>query len=141
MILDGFWELPIHPPFVHFPVAMLSAAWGLIVLGYLRDSARWQDLATSVEWLGLAFVPITGITGLRDAEGPGFLIEIDWTQPLIWHVLVSSAATLVFLVHAVARRRASRQGRLSPWIDLGLSSLGFWLLMGGGLIAGEMVYG
>ena len=141
MIPDDFWALPIHPPFVHFPVAMLSAAWGLIVLGYLSGSARWHNLATNVEWLGLAFVPVTGLTGLRDAEGPGFLVDIDWSQPLIWHVLASSLAAVVFAVHAVIVLRARRTGRPPASVDLGLASVGFWLLLVGGLIAGEMVYG
>lgn len=140
-MLDGFFTLPIHPAFVHFPVAMLSTTWLLLIVGYATGVERWRNLATTLEWIGLIFVPFTVLTGIRDAEGLGFLAEGDWSQPLIWHFTLSLGAAAIFAAHAIWSRRARTRGRVRMTIDLGLTSLGFWLLVMTGLVAGEMVFG
>ncbi len=69
-----------------------------------------------------------------------FLIEVEWDQPLIWHFMVSMTAAVVFTVHAFWRRNRRVEGA-DRWVDIGLTTVGFWLLILTGLIAGEMVYG
>ncbi len=136
-----FWSLPIHPIFVHFPIAMLTIAWLLIVLGHLTGIGRWTGLARSIEWIGIAFLPLTLLSGLRDAAGLDLATDLRWDQPLLWHILFGSAAAVAFVAHAVWRYHADHRGRASVRLDVSLSSIGFWLLMMSGLVAGEMVYG
>ena len=52
-----------HPVFVHFPIALLFAAVGLDIYGYLRkdDRARWAGNAVLI--LGTVGVLFTFITG------------------------------------------------------------------------------
>lgn len=142
-MFDGVLALPIHPAFVHFPVAFFSATWGLTVLGHATGAVRWLGLAGTLEWMGLAFVPITIIAGIRDAEGLGFLVEPDFSQPLIWHFLLSIAASAAFAWHALWRRRrpTSGSGPTGAGRDLVFTTVGFWLLVMTGLVAGEMVFG
>lgn len=137
----GFWALPIHPAIVHFPVAMLSTSWFLTVLGHMTHPARGVDLSRTLEWIGVFALPFAIASGLRDA-GSDFLVQREWDEPLIWHFLSATTAATLFTTHALWRRAAGREGALSaPWIDLGLSTAGFWSLVMAGLIAGEMIFG
>jgi uncharacterized membrane protein len=138
--LAGFLDLPIHPPFVHFPVALLSISWVSLVIAHATGSAAVARFAGTAEWVGLAFVPVTLVTGLADVGDTTFVTQIDWTQPLIWHAILSTAAVALFALHAV-RRTFWRSGSLKPATALALSGTAFWLLTIAGLVAGEMVYG
>lgn len=138
-ILSGIETLPIHPVFVHFPIALLTLTWIFVLLGRVRPSLAPPMLVGWFEWIGIAFLPITIVTGIRDADGFEFLTEPIWTQPLIWHFLAAISASVVFLTHALWRRKSTEEGR-SVWIDTGLTTLGFWLLLVAGLLSGEMVY-
>lgn len=130
----------MHPVFVHFPIAMLTVTWGLVVVHYWSGSAAVDRLVAPFEWIGVGFLPVVILTGFRDAEWLEFILEVEWDQPLIWHFIVSLTASVVFAVHVFWRwrRRTDGEGR---WVDLGLTTAGFWLLVVTGLIAGEMVYG
>lgn len=141
MIPDAFLALPIHPAFVHFPVAMLSTAWVFVLLGHATGADRWYRLATNIEWIGVLFIPLVILTGIRDAEGLEFLFQPDWSQPLIWHFLVSLGAAAAFTGHAIWRHRTRTSGAPDMIIDLGLVTAGFWMLVMTGLLAGEMVFG
>ena len=137
--LDGIETLPIHPAFVHFPIALLTLTWIFVLAGHFR-TALVPDLVVGwFEWLGIAFLPLTILTGVFDADGLGFLAERIWSQPLIWHFLAAISASIVFTGHALWRRKRTASDR-NVWIDTGLVTLGFWLLLVAGLLAGEMVY-
>jgi uncharacterized membrane protein len=139
-ILDGIGTLPIHPAFVHFPIALLTLTWVFVLAGYFR-AVPVPDLVVGwFEWLGIAFLPLTIVTGVFDADGLGFLAERIWSQPLIWHFLAAISASFVFTGHAIWRRRKNTTSERTVWIDTGLVTLGFWLLLVAGLLAGEMVY-
>ncbi len=139
-VVEELQAIPLHPAFVHFPIAMLSVTWSLVVVHHWTESARWERLVAPFEWVGVAFLPVVIVSGLRDAEWLEFLIEVEWDQPLIWHFIVSMTASVVFTVHAVWRRNRKVEGA-GRWVDIGLTTFGFWLLILTGLIAGEMVYG
>ncbi len=139
-MFERILELPVHPAFVHFPVALLSVTWGLVVFHHWTGSEAADRLVRPFELIGVGFLPVAVLTGIWDAEGFGFLVEREWDQPLIWHFIVSATASLVFAGHAYWRVRI-REGTTGKWIDLALPTIGFWLLVVTGLIAAEMVFG
>jgi uncharacterized membrane protein len=139
-VFETLQAIPLHPAFVHFPLAMLSVTWGLVVAHHWSGSETLERLVAPFEWIGVSFLPIVILSGLRDAEWFEFLIEVEWDQPLVWHFAISMTASVVFTIHAVWRRNRGVE-TAGRWIDLGLTTTGLWLLILTGLIAGEMVYG
>lgn len=137
----SFLALPIHPLFVHFPVAMFSMTWLLTVWRHATGSTRFVGLAESLELIGVAFLPATLLTGLRDADWGMLITEARLDQPMIWHAALGAVIAALMTTHYVWRRRATRAGRPAAGIDLGVLSVAFWLLVLTGLLAGEMVYG
>lgn len=134
------FSLPVHPLVVHFPIAMLSAAWIGLIGRYAMDKPKWEVQVTFLETVGVLFLPLTIALGFFDTRGLDFLYDRHWDQPLIWHFITATSAAIVFTAHLVWRRRRHRNGDPVLVWDLGLSSAGFWLLVMAGLIAGEMVY-
>lgn len=56
-----------HPIFVHFSVALLSVAVGLVVvLPFIKSPLKeqWQTVARWALWFGAGFAIVTGLTGL-----------------------------------------------------------------------------
>jgi len=140
---DSLWPLPIHPVFVHLPIAMLTTVWALTLLHHATGSLRWARPIPQFEWVGVAFLPFTIMAGVRDASGLTFLVDPDVADPLLWHVVFALAAAVTFTGHAFwsRRLRAGATGGLPALHDVGLTTLGFWLLLMTGLFAGEVVFG
>lgn len=135
-----FLTLPIHPVFVHFPIALLTIGWALVVWRHWRDRPHLDAFIMPALGVGVAFLPIVVVSGLRDADWVEFLLEPAWDDPLIWHVLAAIAAAVVFTVHFLRRRRWIDDGEIPARTDVNLVTGGMWLLLMTGLIAGEMVY-
>jgi uncharacterized membrane protein len=139
----GFLDLPVHPIVVHFPIAMLTVAWVLVVLGHATRDGEKRFLAhvSMFETIGvLAFVP-TIITGFRDAGWFEVFRDTAWSRPLFWHLVTGLLTVAVFSVHTLWRRRTVILEGRAVVVDLGLASAGFWLLAMTGLLAGEVVFG
>ena len=133
-------SLPVHPLVVHFPIAMLTAAWVGLIARYGFDKPRWEHQIMFLETLGVLFLPVTIVMGFVDTRGFDFLVERHWDQPLIWHSIAATSAATVFAVHLLWRRRPGRNHDARLVVDLSLATAGMWLLVMAGLIAGEMVY-
>jgi uncharacterized membrane protein len=135
------FTLPVHPAIVHFPMAMLAAAWASLVLRYLTGRMRFADLGGTFELVGVLSLPLAVASGVVDTRGVSFLADPRWDAPLIWHVIGAIVAGGFFTAHYLWRRRALRNEQTPSRVpDLVLPTLGFWLLVVAGLIAGEMVY-
>ncbi len=134
---SGLIPLPIHPAFVHFPIALLTIVWAATAYSYWKGTDRFDDAVGLAELVGVAFLPVVIGTGFFDAEGIEVLTKPEWEQPLIWHVLAALAASVVFGIHFWWRRNAAVQ---DPRKDVVLTTLGMWFLLMAGLLAGEMVF-
>jgi len=134
-------DLPVHPAFVHIPLAMLGAAWVCVLGQHLAPERQWGGRVRLFETIGVAFLVPSIVAGFVDTRGWEFLAERRWDMPLIWHFLVALAASAVFAGHWAWRREPLRAaGGTGAAVDVGLSTLGMWLLVLAGLIAAEMVY-
>lgn len=136
------FRLPVHPPFVHFPVALITLFWVLLVIRYVTGDARWDARARLFHVIGVASIPIVLLTALIDTRGVGFLTDPRWDAPLIWHAIGGSAVAALTVAHFFWRRRYTAEqlaGRLAV-ADITLASVALWALVAAGLLAGEMVY-
>lgn len=135
------FDLPVHPIVVHFPIAMLAAAWVCTLVASVTGRPEWGERTRLFELIGVATLPVTIIAGFIDTRGLGPIAERRWDQPLIWHVIVSLVFSAVFAGHFFWRRRQPEvPAYRSAAIDVVWVTLGFWGFVLTGAIAGEMVY-
>jgi uncharacterized membrane protein len=137
------FALPVHPAIVHFPIAMLSAAWVCLLLRYATGDERWDGRSRLFEVVGVVALPLTIAAAFVDTRGIGFLLEPRTDAPLIWHMTAGLVAAGAFSAHYLWRRgRPSSDMRgLGALGDVGLATLGMLGLLAAGLLASEMVFG
>ena len=136
------FRLPVHPSVVHFPVALLTLVWGMLVLRYATGDRKWDERARLFHIIGVASIPLALVTALIDTRGLEFVLEPRWDAPLIWHAIGGLSVAVLTITHFFWRRRYSPEklvGRLAV-ADLALGSVALWGLVLVGLLAGEMVY-
>ncbi len=135
------FDLPVHPIAVHFPLAMLAAAWVCTLVVTVTGRTVWADRSRLFELIGVATLPVTIIAGFIDTRGLGPIAERRWDQPLIWHVIASLVFSAVFAGHFFWRRRQSEVPTFrTAAIDVAWTTVGLWGFVLAGAIAGEMVY-
>lgn len=133
----GFLDLPIHPAFVHFPIAFLTAGWVLTYVRHWRNRPSLEPYARTSLAVGVAALPFTIITGFRDANWSELFSDWVWSDPLMWHFLLAVGAAVLFTTHFALRTVRSS---ISPRVDIVMTTAGVWLLVMTGLIAAEIVY-
>lgn len=132
----------IHPAFVHFPLAMFSAAWVCVLLFHRGWDGDWDGRVRLFEVIGVAFLPITIIAGFVDDGGLGVFLSADTGDPVFWHAIGALLASAVFGWRWWWRRELSTTTlREAAVVDLGSATVGLWLFVLAGAIAGEMVHG
>lgn len=137
------FALPVHPAVVHFPVAMLSAAWVCLLVRYATGDTRWDGRARLFELIGVVALPLTVLTAFVDTRGIGFLLEPRTDAPLIWHMTAGLVTTVAFTAHYLWRRRRPAeelQGSRAVG-DVALATFGMIGLIAAGLLGSEMVFG
>ena len=140
-MLDPF-RLPIHPAIVHFPVALLTVTWGMLVARYVTGHPKWDSRARLIHAIGVTSIPFALVAAIVDTRGFGFVTEARWDSPLIWHALGGLVVAGLTVGHFAWRRQYTPEalvGRLAV-ADIALASLVLWSLIGVSLLAGEMVY-
>ena len=131
-----------HPLFVHFPIALLLAAWLLTVLGMLLRRDGLHSIATWNLALGVLGAAAAVITGLR-AEGHVLPHNFEIHEIMELHercgIVVISAAALLLLWRAV-RRRAWPTQRQEQIGQAALLTFVIGVLSYGAYLGGRMVY-
>lgn len=134
----------MHPAIVHFPIAMLTAAWVCLLARYAVPKPEWDRYARALELVGFLTMPLSIGAALIDTRGIDFVVHPRWDSPLIWHALIAISATVVFGLHILWSRQVPRDAATPPFAialaDLGVATLGLSLVFAAGLIAGEMVF-
>lgn len=137
------FSMPVHPPLVHFPMAMLVVVWVLLIVRYVTGDERWDERARWFHVVGVGSLPLVLGAAIIDTRGFEFALRPRWDDPLIWHALGGVVVASISAVHFFWRRRfqaAQMTGRVAV-MDLALAGAGVWTLFAIGLIAAEMVYG
>ena len=143
---DAFWAAlsPLHPRFVHFPIALFTLA---VALSFL---SAWRPLV----WLGmrvdqLAFFALVAgwllsapaiLTGLIDQN----LIPLDAPARAVSdnHITAIIAAWVAFglAIYTAFRATGLPATRPARWRYLVLLLIGFVALVIGGELGGQLVY-
>lgn len=117
------FDLPVHPVVVHFPLAMLVAAWVSLLLEHRTRSATWADRTRLFEVIGVATLPITIVAGFIDTRGFSPLTNPRWELPLIWHLLAALTGAALFTAHWAWRRNRVTAGGGAAILDVGLATV------------------
>lgn len=133
-------DLPVHPALVHFPIAMLIAAWVCVLLRHGLGARVWDDRVRLFEVIGLVTLPLVIVAGFVDLRGFDAVLDPRWDQPLVWHLLAGLATAALFTTHWVWRRGRDVTAGSAAAVDVSLSTAAAWTLVLTGAIAGEMVY-
>jgi uncharacterized membrane protein len=137
------FTLPVHPAVVHFPLAMLAAAWVCLLAGHATGKQHWRDRERLFEAIGVWTLPLAFVGGFVDTRGFEPLSSPRFDQPLIWHIIAATAGCAAYAARFVWSRHPAIVRRTRQWAttDVVLATAGLWLLVLAGTIAGEMVYG
>jgi len=130
---------PLHPAVVHFPIALLGTSLAFDLIGVLREESVWWSISYWNIALGLVAAAVAAVTGLSDALS----IENDppATRKAIRHLVVVVLAVSCYGVSlAVRHGPQTPEGSAFGW-TLALEALGLGLLLVGGWLGAELVYG
>ncbi len=85
---------PLHPRFVHFPIALSLTGVALIILGFLLKRERWIEygrFSLVLGWLGVLLASLTGlIDESRAPDSPAVQALLDQ------HITVGVSLLVVF---------------------------------------------
>lgn len=133
-----FWNVPVHPMLVHFPVALLSASLLWDGVGLWTGAALWWNLSFWTLVVGLVAAVPAAATGL--AEYAKLSAESAAELTATRHLMFTGAAVTAFLVSLLVRGGPEivRGPRLAG--ALACSALGLGLLAVGGHLGAILVY-
>jgi len=130
---------PLHPDFVHFPIALITVAFAADVLGFLLQKPAWRSFGWGCLVLGFLGTLAAAASGWSDMRRASLHHETHELVDLHWRVGVALAGLLtVLLVWRYRLRRADTMRR--PWFYLLYFAAVFALLMFQGWFGGELAY-
>lgn len=132
---------PAHTLLVHFPLAFWSLVFPLEVLGLsLGWDTGWR-LAFWANLAGLATaLPAMG-SGLIDLVAPGHVAGAGAARTANRHLYVMLSAATCFVAEVLVRGGSAPPVATAAFLNLGLSLAGLLLLVWGGWLGGELVFG
>jgi uncharacterized membrane protein len=137
------FALPVHPILVHFPLAMLAAAWVCLLVRNATGKEQWRQRERLFEAIGMWTLPLAVLAGFIDTRGLEPVTSPQFDQPLFWHIVAATAGCAAYAARVVWSRKPTLVRGTRRWAttDVVLATAGLWLLVLAGTIAGEMVYG
>jgi uncharacterized membrane protein len=130
---------PLHPMFVHFPIALYLLGV-LLTLGYFwrrtTDAERFAFWAFVMAWIGAGFAALTGLIDL------GSLAPDDARRASINNHITSGVALLIIsgLVVYFRFRWANVLVSSRRWVYLALMAAGVVAVVVTGWLGGKLVY-
>lgn len=133
---------PLHPRFVHFPIALSLAGVLFVAIGLARATAaeRWLWAGRWLVFLGWIAALVAGITGLIDQSAASDAPAVR--DAINLHITAGLALIVVFglaLYWPLKDRRLFSDGA-RRWAYLGLLLVGALLILIEGWLGGQLVY-
>jgi uncharacterized membrane protein len=129
---------PVHPPLVHFPLALLTLAPVFDGLGWCTGQAFWWTIGFWNLAAGLVFALMTAVAGFIDAAAVSS--DDPAAKRLSQHLSVMLTAVSCSGGALAVRQNSAPPAGTALWFTLGLEGAGALLLLGGGWLGGELVY-
>lgn len=127
---------PLHPLFVHFPVAFLSAAVVTDLLAWVASGPAWLHSSLYFHAAGCATGAVAIVFGILDARRIARGSSSAGTA--LMHGFLMAGAWLIFLLSLLGRYYQQQQA--PNWmLSLG-SALAFLVFMSGGWLGASLVY-
>lgn len=127
---------PIHPMLIPFPIAFLTSALVVDIIGVTRDSSEW--------WFAGGWLALAGIISAVIAAIPGFIDYLYTVPPnssakkrATYHMIVNLCAVALFGIGWLIRWSDLHQ---PTWIVVILELLGGGLMSIGGWLGGTLAY-
>ena len=129
---------PLHPPFVHFPIALVTFAFAADLIAHLSNSRSWRTIGLAALWGAVVGGIATVAAGYYDM-GRATLGEtheyVDVHMTVGW-ILMSCLVGLTLWRWRISRQSEPRIGSL--YVIAALLTLGITLFQG--WYGGELVY-
>jgi uncharacterized membrane protein len=127
---------PLHPAFVHFPIALWTVTAGTDLAAWMSGQLNWWPLSEACLGLGV----ISGLLAM--AAGALDYAALPRQHPAqdtaVWHMLSMGAAWCLFVICWVARGTPGSGPPLQWTIVVEL--IGFAVMVFGGWMGGQLVY-
>jgi uncharacterized membrane protein len=129
--------MPIHPVFVHFPIAFFFLEWLLLIFWAVKKDAAYRRFALLSFWLAYLAAWLAWATGFF---GSGGWSDIFAAMNLTRHFYFATATLLFYTSRAVYLKWAGSRSDLQPSFQIFLSSLGVALIFATAFFGGRLVY-
>ena len=129
---------PPHPIFVHFPIALISAALFFLLVAWWRKSDLFEKIAFANISLAAVSILVAGFFGIRDnlvlfkGNAPNYIAKI--VIACILFVLTGAIAILRWRNPALFHSRYKA-------LYIAAHFVAFWLVAVQGFLGGIIVYG
>ncbi|HTG99770.1 MAG TPA: DUF2231 domain-containing protein [Vicinamibacterales bacterium] len=126
-----------HPVLVHFPIALIVAAFGCELVSMATRLREWHVAAVANLRIGAVFAVGSAIAGWIFARSP----MVDASPSLEWHRWAGACATLAAVGAVLSARSSAQSSSRSIWIYR--SALGAAAALVGvtGHLGGVLVWG
>lgn len=138
-IIHALTELhPLHPMFVHFPIALTGAAFLFILLAYWRNNSSLEQAAFANIVLAAISTVVAGVTGYLDnlknyvGEAPNASTKIILATVLF--LLTTGISILRF-------RNPELFGKINPILYIASYGLSFAIALVLAFLGGIILYG
>ena len=127
----------LHPVLVHFPIALIVAAFGCEIVSMATRLREWHVAAVANLRIGAVFAVGSAIAGWIFASSP----IVDMSASLEWHRWMGACATVAAIGAVVSAHSAADRSSRSIWMYRAALGAAAALVGVTGHLGGVLVWG